>query len=161
MDSLQVKLTLLLFFLLLLNQFKSLTFMFPKQTHVTILNGMPDILEIHCESEYEDLGVHSLPPGETYHFSFRPNLFGSTIFYCSFQWDNIPKYFDIYHQGIERKACVECLWQARPTGPCMFNYDTHILKEIYIEVWLSWWAGLGQDSIVNPQNGLDWEIQIA
>ncbi|TYI84171.1 hypothetical protein E1A91_D05G345600v1 [Gossypium mustelinum] len=77
-------------------------------------------LTVHCKSKDDDLGVHLLAFRNYYEFKFRPNLFGTTLFYCSMQWDGRMHWLDIYTS--ERDTCTYCLWNVKPEGPCLVEY---------------------------------------
>jgi len=57
--------------------------------HVSIVNNLGDNLNvtIHCKSKDNDLGVHLLRNGDSFGWEFNDNIFGTTLFYCSFQWN--------------------------------------------------------------------------
>ena len=42
-------------------------------------------LTVHSKSSDDDLGIHQLLPLGGYAFTFRPNFWGSTQFYCTFE----------------------------------------------------------------------------
>ena len=81
-------------------------------------------LTIHCKSKDNDLGVHRLAYVEDFEFKFRPNVWGTTQYYCSMQWNGASHWFDIYVQNRDSPLCNRCLWKVRPKGPCMFNFKT-------------------------------------
>ncbi|XP_022735410.1 S-protein homolog 5-like [Durio zibethinus] len=120
--------------LLLISCLLSLTLLFiaseaiflPRKAHVIISNDLNtgSDLTIHCKSYDDDLGVWVLPPNKDYEFTFRPIILGSTLYYCSMQWNGGFHWFDIYDQKRDRPLCSRCLWKVRPNGPCMFNYET-------------------------------------
>ncbi|XP_050211377.1 S-protein homolog 5-like [Mercurialis annua] len=74
-------------------------------------------LIVHCKSKNDDLGKHLLHDQETFKFSFVPNIWGSTLFYCGFTWSDQFKWFDIYVES--RDACQDCYWKIEPNGPCL------------------------------------------
>ncbi|MBA0746584.1 hypothetical protein Gogos_009090 [Gossypium gossypioides] len=78
-------------------------------------------LTIHCKSKQDDLGVHLLAYRDYFEVKFRPNMFGTTLFYCSMQWDATRHWFDIYTS--ERDTCTYCSWNVRPDGPCLMESD--------------------------------------
>ncbi|KAF8080539.1 hypothetical protein N665_0936s0017 [Sinapis alba] len=53
-------------------------------------------LPYHCKSNDDDFGEKSLQPGGSWSFSFKPQLFGKSLFFCSFALPNGRYYFDIY-----------------------------------------------------------------
>ena len=83
-------------------------------------------LAVHCKSSNDDLGVHMLTPLASYDFSFRPNLWGTTLFYCSFQWPSSFHYFNVYIDKRDRDNCESmlCSWHMSEENVCMFNYKT-------------------------------------
>ena len=96
--------------------------------HVEISNALgPNVdLTVHCKSKDNNLGYHLLHYQNVYGFHFGRNYFGSTLFFCSFQWDlggNQFHHFDIYKEI--RDECTYCFWNVRPSGPCLFNFKHH------------------------------------
>ena len=93
---------------------------------IIICNDLnPDLdLTIHCKSKDSDLGIQRLAYVEDFEFKFRPNVWGTTLYYCSMQWNGTSHWFDIYVQNRDSPLCNRCLWKIRPKGPCMFNYKT-------------------------------------
>ncbi|KAA0046083.1 self-incompatibility protein 1 [Cucumis melo var. makuwa] len=57
------------------------------ETTVTIVNevGGP-LLGIHYRFKQDDLGVNVVSSDKSYSFNFRPNIWGTTLFYCIFEW---------------------------------------------------------------------------
>ncbi|KAM7266498.1 hypothetical protein ACFE04_004395 [Oxalis oulophora] len=84
---------------------------------VIMLNAIgPDVtVTINCKSKDDDLGIHVVQPQKTYDFSFKPNIFGSTVFICRVSWKNIVHYFDAYYADLK---CKVCPWTLKETGPC-------------------------------------------
>ncbi|GFQ01794.1 hypothetical protein PHJA_002323300 [Phtheirospermum japonicum] len=55
--------------------------------HVYIINSFPKnspTMSVHCVSKDDDLGDKSLNPGESFTWSFKLNLWQTTLFHCSF-----------------------------------------------------------------------------
>jgi hypothetical protein len=80
-------------------------------------------LTFHCKSKNDDLGFHTIKFREDYSFSFRRNVFGGTLFFCSFTWPEDPRlhYLDIYDQS--QHHCHECTWQINVNGGCLNSDD--------------------------------------
>lgn len=95
------------------------------KVHLVITNGGVPNLAVHCKSKNNDLGFHSLGPGESFYFEFKPNvLLKSTLFFCSFQWPGQFHYFDVYVQPRDDDRCRHnCLWSVGRDGMCLFNLD--------------------------------------
>lgn len=75
------------------------------------------VLNIHCRSRDDDLGVRTLKPGDKYNFSFHENFFGTTHFYCRFTWGQMYSQFDVFYK---RKS------------PCRFN------KPFKTDIYCTW-----------------------
>ncbi|XP_074321474.1 S-protein homolog 2-like [Silene latifolia] len=87
-----------------------------------LLDGM--LLEIHCKSKNDDLGIHVLKPVQTYEFSVTNGVFSSTLYFCGFTFNGKLHWFDIYDQKRDTHGDTDCkgacLWQIRVSGPCSF-----------------------------------------
>ncbi|KAF8019270.1 hypothetical protein BT93_G0060 [Corymbia citriodora subsp. variegata] len=103
------------------------------RTHVVIQNGLPDkaSIEAHCKSGNDDLGYHQIT--SDWEFSFRPNFWGTTLYFCSFQWPNSRHIyqFDIYVQKRDAKICEVCVWRITPNGPCRPDKNTGDFTDCY------------------------------
>ena len=117
--------TLLTFFLVILQCRADLL---SKKTTVMINNlGHVDLI-VHCKSKDDDLGVQTIHSGTFWSFSFKPNWFGGTDFYCKFQWSGSPQiyWFDIYEEKRDVHFCLDCHWSISPnaSGPCRTSGET-------------------------------------
>ncbi|CAI8602422.1 unnamed protein product [Vicia faba] len=81
--------------------------------HVKIANLLQDKsnLTVHCKSKDDDVGSNLLQYSDSYNFQFNENIFGSTLFFCSFEWKDQFQWFDIYistrDSGVEKQKPVE------------------------------------------------------
>ena len=98
----------------------------PPRVTVNITNVLKshNQLIVHCKSGDDDLGIHRLPSLISYAFSFRPNIFGKTLFFCSFQWPNSFHFFEIYKDSRDKWLCDLCMWIVGEKSICMFNGGT-------------------------------------
>ncbi|KAL5794036.1 hypothetical protein ACOSP7_002630 [Xanthoceras sorbifolium] len=94
-----------------------------KKTHVIINNliGAGIDLKLHCQSKDDDLGEHVIPYQGNYTINFRPNFWGTTLYTCSFQWQNEFRRFDIYQYARDYPFCHTCPWFIRAQGLCMLD----------------------------------------
>lgn len=91
------------------------------ETTVTTINKMAGpVLSVHCKSKDDDLGAHILQPDGSYSFTFRPNVFGTTLFTCIFQWTETHNFaiFDFHRDG---NRCTDCRWEIYRDGPCLLH----------------------------------------
>ncbi|KAL5542507.1 hypothetical protein UlMin_010217 [Ulmus minor] len=98
-----------------------------KRAHVYIINDVHPCLNltVHCKSKHSDLGSQVLAPGNKFEFSFKPNIFGTTLFFCGMSWQySTLHWFDIYSGHRDRKHCSLCFWKIRKDGPCRLDYET-------------------------------------
>ncbi|EOA37324.1 hypothetical protein CARUB_v10011016mg [Capsella rubella] len=96
---------------------------FWRDTFVTMTNslGGPP-LTVHCKSKQDDLGTHVAPFHQNYQFKFQPNIWKSTLYFCSFQWDKQFKWFDIFDAVRDQDVCKDkCNWDIRANGPCRLD----------------------------------------
>uniref|UniRef100_A0A9I9EBP9 Uncharacterized protein n=1 Tax=Cucumis melo TaxID=3656 RepID=A0A9I9EBP9_CUCME len=55
----------------------------------------------------------------------RPNIWGTTLFYCVFEWvKGEPHYFTIYDFKRDGKTCINCRWLVYASGPCLQHSET-------------------------------------
>ena len=95
-------------------------------------NGLD--LNLHCKSQDDDLGVHVLASHQFFEFSFRPNFWSSTLYFCRFWWRGESHWFDIYVQNRDVGRCSKkCWWMIDPTGPCLLN--DKVKRYTYCENW--------------------------
>ncbi|MCD7469539.1 hypothetical protein HAX54_008643 [Datura stramonium] len=81
------------------------------------------LLNVHCQSRDDDLGIHTLNVGDKYDFSFHENFWGTTVFYCSFAWGPKSNGVDVYRRGnslcmfkfLSRKD-IYCSWLMKDSG---------------------------------------------
>lgn len=78
-------------------------------------NNVP--LIIHCKSMDDDLGVHSLAVGDEFHFSFKINFMGTTLFFCSINWGQKNTRIDVFRTKEEGAECAG----SGDTGECYCN----------------------------------------
>ncbi|KAB2625787.1 hypothetical protein D8674_017447 [Pyrus ussuriensis x Pyrus communis] len=84
----------------------------PHKRNINSTNDVGAELAIHCKSKNDDLGAQAIPDKGSY-------------FWCSFAWGSEFHYFDIYIHKRDDWLCNYCPWIIKPTGPCMWNYDTN------------------------------------
>jgi len=96
---------------------------------VNIENLLEDNLNvtIHYKSKDDDLGVHLLQNGGIYGWKLNDNFFGTTLFYCSFQWNGELHWYDMYKSSRDSIACRVCNWYISKFGPCFLlpDHSTH------------------------------------
>ena len=86
--------------------------------------GTGENINVHCKSKDDDLGAHLLTPGQYFEFRFRPNFWGTTLFFCRFWWGNESHWFDIYDQNRDTTRCdSKCWWMVGPIGPCLLDHN--------------------------------------
>ncbi|EEF32741.1 conserved hypothetical protein [Ricinus communis] len=96
---------------------------FPKY-HVHVVNGLKKhLLQTHCVSVNDDLGVHDLAPRQEQVWAFRINISFNTRFECTLSWKGGKKRFDAFYPWFDgvnfmREHCVNynCYWRAQEDG---------------------------------------------
>ena len=95
------------------------------RVYVELFNDLGLNVTVHCKSGHNDLGSHFIQyPNGFYQFNFKPNTFGTSDYYCNFQWPNNFHWFDIYLFDRDHPQCSKCFWKIRPDGVCKLNYET-------------------------------------
>ncbi|KAK4572415.1 hypothetical protein RGQ29_030741 [Quercus rubra] len=70
--------------------------------HITDCLSNKQWLNFHCKSKNDDLGSRVLAPTNSYKFSFHPDVWATTLFYCSMYWQGDKKLH----------------WSIKDPGPC-------------------------------------------
>ncbi|CAI0559509.1 unnamed protein product [Linum tenue] len=100
---------------------------FPIKKTVTITNALQSRAQVklHCKSKDDDLGIRMLRYDDSFHFGFRPNIFFTTLFYCSFEWPGSGRvhWYDVYDDMAMN--CINCKYLVKPFGLCKYNLQTH------------------------------------
>ncbi|XP_027343139.1 S-protein homolog 5-like [Abrus precatorius] len=102
---------------------------FAQKNTVRVQNdlGSGIVLYLHCKSKDDDLGLHVLPYRNYQEWSFRDNFGGTTLFWCSMQWNYEQHSFEIYSTARDNLSCSSKCWRSiRPDG-AYFYMEVHDL----------------------------------
>ncbi|KAI4378983.1 hypothetical protein MLD38_016394 [Melastoma candidum] len=93
-------------------------------------------MTLHCRSKDDDLGTREMSPGETYSWSFRPNFWHTTLFYCTVSQGSIQGYtFNAYDHQRDYKRCEDkCFWDIFDDG-IYFRFEETGEVDLYYD-WL-------------------------
>ncbi|KAF8394176.1 hypothetical protein HHK36_020383 [Tetracentron sinense] len=94
--------------------------------HVYVGNDLGEglILNLHCKSKDDDLGTHALSYRQNYTWGFKSTFFGSTLFWCNFQWGNVRDSHEVFNAAEkEMQDKTNNLWLARQDGLYYYNHD--------------------------------------
>ncbi|OVA18534.1 Plant self-incompatibility S1 [Macleaya cordata] len=94
------------------------------RVHIYAFNDLDPVttLTIHCKSKDDDLGEHTLTIGQNFQWSFHPNLFETTLFWCSMWWHDsngklVQASHEVYRVNREWYKCAtRCYWSIRKDG---------------------------------------------
>lgn len=70
-----------------------------RQHHIYIYSELPrgtKPLVYRCASNDTSFGIKSLLPGQSFHWNFKSNIFGTTLYSCRFVWELKKKSFDVF-----------------------------------------------------------------
>ncbi|KAF8394186.1 hypothetical protein HHK36_020393 [Tetracentron sinense] len=94
--------------------------------HVYVGNDLGEglILNLHCKSKDDDLGNHQLSYRQNYTWGFKSTFFGSTLFWCNFQWGNVRDSHEVFNAAEkEMQDKTNNLWLTRQDGLYYYNHD--------------------------------------
>ncbi|KAF8047940.1 hypothetical protein N665_2755s0003 [Sinapis alba] len=91
-------------------------------------------LPYYCKSKDDDFGEKSLQPAGSWSFSFKPWLFGKSLFFCFFfalpngRWDQLTPLLLSSLRPCHRDSagddwCQNCVWKIRLAGLCRLNRE--------------------------------------
>jgi hypothetical protein len=105
------------------------------RTHVHVQNKVGSDVIVHCKSKDDDLGLHTISNEQEYQWSFKPNIFETTLFYCYVSWARAPDFsfgFEAYNFR-DRFSCTgstngsnhDCYWLFAPDGVYLSDAETN------------------------------------
>lgn len=110
----------------------------PTQGSVDILNALNESVAMHCWSREANYGLISLASGADYSWNFHPNIFGRTLFACSFLWRGFKQEFSVWkgsHYDDQPRCCTD--------GPCHYKIlhdgiytDEYYGSPVLVAPWL-------------------------
>ncbi|GFP96201.1 hypothetical protein PHJA_001764200 [Phtheirospermum japonicum] len=108
--------------------------LWPK-TIVRVYNNLGnDInLTLHCKSRDNDLGIQLLANGDSFQWKFHPNIFGTTTFYCSMEWNDKSGSFDLYVDQRDSERCIVCVWKVTQNGVRGYSKEDGVEQ-----IWFRW-----------------------
>ncbi|EPS72822.1 hypothetical protein M569_01930, partial [Genlisea aurea] len=80
-------------------------------------------VKVHCFSGDDDFGDHMLYGKQYFKFSFCPNYFPTTEFFCHLWWGNKEKGFVAFKQKTF-KNYDSTIWLAKDDGIYMTHYES-------------------------------------
>ncbi|KAH7844030.1 hypothetical protein Vadar_023511 [Vaccinium darrowii] len=98
--------------------------------HITSrVPNKPSPLRVRCQSKDDDFGMHTLYEGQEFKWYFNRGL--TTLYFCHFYWGSKDKVFDVFNvtttdDGYCNRTygdAIECLWEARPDGFYVNNWE--------------------------------------
>lgn len=105
--------------------------------HVFVIDSLPPNtpkLSMKCWSRDDDLGNHTLVPGQNFNFNFCESAWGS-LFTCHLWWNGKDKTFDVYNSDWENEPCDkthQCYWFAMQDGIYFSNRNPpRKLEKVY------------------------------
>ncbi|GMH08256.1 hypothetical protein Nepgr_010096 [Nepenthes gracilis] len=101
---------------------------YPRKVYVRVNNDLDQSLKltIDCKSKDDDLGKKELPPKGYLYWNFRPNIFGTTLFFCSMSSVYGTLSFDVYKfkRDYNGRCPNDCFWSVRSDGVHGTNENT-------------------------------------
>lgn len=113
-----------------------------KKWQIHVVNGLSNgqTLFVHCKSKDNDLGEHNLNSGTEFNWTFRVNLWNTTLFWCYLHKpDGKSASFDVF--WVEKKSiwlfyrCYHsnCIWTAKDDG--IYLRDNPVQRDILVHEW--------------------------
>ncbi|KAK6781649.1 hypothetical protein RDI58_019445 [Solanum bulbocastanum] len=113
------------------------------ETFTSAISQSTPLLDVHCQSKDDDLGVRTLKPGDKFDFSFHPNLLDTTHFYCKFTWGANTTTFDVYYK--HKSPCkytsviatdLYCTWMIEDNAIYLARTNTPSPHDFeYVRTW--------------------------
>ncbi|KAH9681259.1 hypothetical protein WN944_026325 [Citrus x changshan-huyou] len=101
---------------------------------IHVINGFKtnkNPLIIHCYSNHDDLGEHTLWMNGEFKFHFRLSMIEETRFWCDWTWGTKKKSTDVFNMAVEYHNCFptgNCFWKTAENGIYFSNDNTNWVK---------------------------------
>nr|AFK40358.1 unknown [Lotus japonicus] len=84
-------------------------------------SGFTQLL-VHCGSKDDDLGIHYLQSGQSFQWSFKDNIWGTTLFWCHLGWNSVSQTITAYRYSDD--SCGSQCWRSiRPDGAYFYSAE--------------------------------------
>ncbi|XP_057440638.1 S-protein homolog 29-like [Lotus japonicus] len=97
----------------------------PAERSVRVINNFTDNsytqLYVHCHSKDDDLGEHYLSKGQYTEWFFADNIWGTTLFWCHFAWNNVQKSFRVYSTKHDDERGYYCYLAIKEDGAYFYD----------------------------------------
>nr|XP_004292389.2 PREDICTED: uncharacterized protein LOC101314342 [Fragaria vesca subsp. vesca] len=111
----------------------------PTKWHIHVINGFSGgrQLVVHCWSDIDDLGFHTLNPGGETNWSFHVNLPGTTKFTCDWRAGKQHATYPVFWREARhmwlRSHCdwKACFWTAKDDGIYLKNVPAGVDELIH------------------------------
>lgn len=99
-----------------------------QRVQVRVINRLSDgiPMTLHCHSHDNDLGQSILEDGDEVDWSFRVNIWGTTLFYCDVRWENdssIWHHFNAYDADRDYRRCRSGCWWMISQERLLYGYN--------------------------------------
>ncbi|CAJ1978379.1 unnamed protein product [Sphenostylis stenocarpa] len=110
--------------------------------HMRIVNNLSDNqpLNVHCKSKDDDLNNHVIYRGQSFRWRFRPNIWGTTLFFCHFSWAGGEGSYDIYKNRRDYDRCKHaCNWYVTQEGIEGYTEEDKLNKKPpKVDIFFNW-----------------------
>ncbi|KAL0403525.1 UNVERIFIED_CONTAM: hypothetical protein Sradi_1993300 [Sesamum radiatum] len=108
----------LILFLLTSNLFQALSCRIVRGYTIHVVNKLPpnSNLSLRCASGDDDLGFHTIPVNDDFHWHFCDSWTGVTLFFCHLYWGSKHVAFDVFRSKWSDRCGLDCYWEARSDG---------------------------------------------
>ncbi|QCD85986.1 Plant self-incompatibility S1 [Vigna unguiculata] len=110
--------------------------------HMVIVNNLGGDnlpLTVHCKSKNDDLQAHVIDYKRSFRWHFRPNFWGTTLFFCHFSWSGGEGTYDIYKTKRDSRRCTRhCDWYVTQQGVEGYTEDDMFLGPRRKDIVFKW-----------------------
>lgn len=98
--------------------------------YVSVVNNLPNPIRYHCASKDDDFGYKTLNVDQSFRWSFCPNFFPNTLYFCHLWWGQKDQAFEVYNELKFDKKTTDFRWIAKTDGIYLSN-QTRTPQKMY------------------------------